>query len=634
MYGTIAYESRSMTSAERRYPVHEQELLSVIHAFKTWKHLLQGAKRKFMITTDNTPTKHVMTVKELSPRQARWAEFLAEFNFDIDYAPGETNVVADALSRRPDLMFLGALSNLHAPDVFKHLVMEAGKHDAQYSETLQAVQAGSKDGFVLEDGLLYCLKGNKGVSRKRLYIPDSDALRTLLLAEAHDTETSGHLGRNKTFERLAASYYWPNMISTVHHYCKTCPACQRNKASSLKQPGLLQPLPIPERSWSSVSMDLIVSLPLTKAGNDAIVVFVDRFSKMAHIVPVKSTITAEELANVFFQEVFRLHGLPSSIVSDRDSKFTSKFWSSLFELAGTKLKLSTANHPQTDGQTERMNRTLEEMLRSFVGPFHNDWDKYLVACEFAYNSSKQASSGVSPFYVNYGFEPTVPLTVLSGTPVSSDNDSANQYLDRIHAATDAAKAQIAKAQARQAAFYDKSKRDLTFQVGDRVLLSVEHFAHMPSHVAAYGAVKKLNSKYYGPFRVKAIVSPVAYLLELPAVMKVHPVIHVSRLKLFHENLTRFSSRPAVPDPPAPFLDGNDMLYVVEAFVKHRGKGRDLAYLVKWLGYPEHENSWVRATGLRSDLGPAQFKKFVDAYNAEVNHRQKPAKLLSCCWSLL
>lgn len=618
-HGVIAYESRKLTPAERNYPVHEQELLAVVHAFRVWKHLLQGAKHRFRVTTDNTPTRHVFTAKDLTPRQLRWAEFLAEFNFEIDYAPGKTNVVADALSRRPDLI-LTAISALSAPDLFAELVREAGEHDSEYASTLQSVRDGTaKPGFSEDNGLLY-FKDTKG---SRLYIP-AGTLRTILLCEAHDSAVSGHLGRDKTLARLTPQYFWPKMDESIRAYIKTCPECQRNKASSQRKPGRLQPLPVPKRNWESISMDFIVQLPKTKSGHDAIFVIVDRLSKMAHFVPTTTTASAEDTAELFFSEIFRIHGIPSSIISDRDSKFTSKFWSALFQLSGTALKLSTANHPQTDGQTERMNRTLEEMLRAYVGPFHNDWDERLVACEFAYNSAKQASTGFSPFYLNYGFEPPSPLSFLTPGVSASNNASADKYLDRIRNASDLAKSNLAAAQARQAALYDKRRRDLTFRVGDKVLLSAEHFSNLPAVSAT--AAAKLKPKYFGPFSIKAVVSPVAYMLDLPAAMRMHPVVHVSRLQPWYESISAFRGRPKPSEPPPPEIHSDDdVRYHVESFRAHRNPGAALEYLVKWVGYPDHENTWVRAFGLRADLGVTEFNRLVKSYNSEVSHRNKQPK---------
>ena len=191
------------------------------------------------------------------------------------------------------------------------------------------------------------------------------------------------------------------MKQQARRLVQACDICQRNKASTHKPHGLLQPLPIPEKKWTSVSMDFIVQLPKTAAGRDAIVVFVDRLTKMAHFVAINTTITAIELADVFVDNVVRLHGVPTSIISDRDSKFTSAFWAQMCQRLGIKQGMSSAIHPQTDGQTEKMNKVLEDLLRHYVSDKHDNWDKLLACAEFAVNNSHNESVGNTPFFLNY-----------------------------------------------------------------------------------------------------------------------------------------------------------------------------------------------------------------------------------------
>eukprot|EP00983_Pelagomonas_calceolata_P018085 566727-Pelagomonas_calceolata.AAC.1 len=261
-------------------------------------------------------------------------------------------------------------------------------------------------------GLLWFVPGGgqapstSGAARR--YIPQGE-LRHRLMHEAHDTPISGHLGRAKTLECLVWQYFWPKMSADVHHYTSTCPTCQKAKTSTTKPIGLLHPLPTLTQKWEQVTLDLITELPPTRDTNyDAIVVFVDRLTKRIHVAPTVTSVTAEGMAQLLFDNVFWHHGLPQVLVSDRDPHFTSTFWNSLTKLVGTKLAMSTANHPETDGQNECANRTLEDMLRAFVGPHHNDWDRYLTSVEFAYNESQQASTGHSPFFLEYGQHPRTP----------------------------------------------------------------------------------------------------------------------------------------------------------------------------------------------------------------------------------
>ena len=198
------------------------------------------------------------------------------------------------------------------------------------------------------------------------------------------------------------------MNRQVAAYVSACDTCQRVKFRRDRPAGLLQPLPIPDRKWQSVSMDYIVELPRTSSGHDAILVFVDRLTKMVHLVATTSEVTAEETAELFVRHVVRLHGTPDELISDRDRRFSSRFFKQLMQLLGVHQRMSTAFHPQTDGQTEVMNRTVEDYLRSFVGPVHDNWDDRLSLAEFAMNNSKSASTGASPFFLNYGEHPRSP----------------------------------------------------------------------------------------------------------------------------------------------------------------------------------------------------------------------------------
>src|SRR4051812_10814739 len=219
-------------------------------------------------------------------------------------------------------------------------------------------------------------------------------------------------------------------------------------------------------------MDFIVQLPITKSGYDAIVVFVDTFSKMVHFAPTKTTAMAPDTARLFFDHIFRLHGLPKSIVSDRDAKFTSKFWKSLFQTLGTKLAMSTAFHPQTDGQTERANRTLEDMLRAFTSYQQDDWDLYLTAAEYACNNAPNASTGMSPFKINSGQDLQSPYSSI--TKIPDHIPATHDFIEQISNATKIAHDALVLAKANQEKNANKSRRDVQFEINDEVLLSSTH----------------------------------------------------------------------------------------------------------------------------------------------------------------
>jgi hypothetical protein len=287
------------------------------------------------------------------------------------------------------------------------------RRDAFAKETRQNIQNGAKSHFHLRNGLLW-------YKQNRLYVPEGK-IRDTLLKECHDGPLAGHGGAKRTTTFLKKSYYWPNLKDSVEEYVKTCLTCQQNPTLNKKQAGLLQPLPIPEGPWESVSMDFMVSLPPSK-GFDAIMVVVDRFSKMAHFIPTKDEATTQETRWLFFSHIFKHHGLPKDIVSDRDPKFISKFWRALWKQMGSKLKMSTSFRPQTDGQIERVNLVIQQFLRNYVAADQQDWVDHLELAEFCCNNSEHSATGSTPFQMVTGKSPIVPMTWASqGQPPSDES---------------------------------------------------------------------------------------------------------------------------------------------------------------------------------------------------------------------
>jgi hypothetical protein len=585
----IAFESRKMSPAEKNYAAHEQELLAIIHVLKKWRKYLEGGR--FTVQTDHRSLQYLQSQPHLTRRQARWLETLQEYDFNIEYLPGKLNVVADALSRRPDLK-VNSISQIKPQNEMMTQISESLEKDEDFGQILRTFRHPNEPysippsylrRFSSRDNLLY-------YDDTRLCIPKGP-LRAQLLREEHDAVIAGHQGVERTYDRMHRHYYWPKLSKDVKDYVLSCDTCQRVKASQQSPAGLLQPMPIPQNCWESISMDFITQLPLTKNGNDAIIVFVDMLSKMVHLVPTQTNATAPDVAKAFFDSVFRLHGLPKVIVSDRDAKFTSKFWQSLFAHLGTRLAMSTAFHPQTDGQTERANRTLEDMLRAYIAYDQRDWDEHLTAAEFACNSAPNASTGLSPFMMNSGREPNTPASILE--PPNSNVHSTEVFLTKMQNLTKRASDALALAKARQERYANRSRRALQFEVGDMVLLSANHL-RLASMAARPS--KKLQPRFVGPYRIAQIVSPVAYRLELPPSLRVHPVFHVSLLRAY----VKPDSIPyrESPDPPPPAISINDHEeFEVEQIVDKRLHRRRVEYLVRWVGYPEHEATWEPVTNL-------------------------------------
>ena len=383
----LAYMSMKLRPEQRHYEVRDLELLAIVQALKTWRSYLYG--QKVEVHTDHTALESIQK-RDMDPalksRTLRAMEYLQAFDLDIRRIPGNKNVVADALSRITTEA--NALSVVEPDDEFLDTIRAKYAEDELFSNVIHRLQQGEqhRGRYVLDDGLLCYTR--RGV--QRMCIPRVDELISVILHDCHDSLLGGHLGVDKTLSYAQRYYYWPQMDKDVCQYVESCQLCQECKPQNVCSAGLLQPLPVPDKRWESMSMDIITHLPMSDNGFLSYVVFIDRLSKMAHFVPATASLDSERLARLFVNNIFRLHGMPKSIVSDCDSRFMSRFWKSVFEILGTKLLYSSAYHPQTDGQTERTNRTLEQMLRMYVQRNAQEWDCYLAPLEFAY---KQRNSG-------------------------------------------------------------------------------------------------------------------------------------------------------------------------------------------------------------------------------------------------
>lgn len=391
------------------------------------------------------------------------------------------------------------------------------------------------------------------------------------------------MGVIKTLESVKRYFWWNGMDDSVRDYIGSCPSCQRNKASTQRPMGLLQPLPIPEKRWDSVSLDFTFGLPVTPDGYDGILVFVDRLSKMMHCAPCKSTITGAESAKLYLQTVFKYHGMCKELVSDRDPRFTGQFWQSLFRALGTKLNMSTARQPQTDGQTERMIRTLKEMLRSYVSEQKNNWAEMLPYVEFAYNDSVQASTGHTPFFLNAGDHPNRPTSLLSHADTARA-PAALDLLAELRTALAQARENIKSAQQRQQQDANRSRRDATFKVGDKVLISTDN-VRLPA-----GPARTFDAKQDGPYEITAVPSSVTVKLRVPHGRKFHPVFHISQLKRYNDGRdSAFPGRVAPPTPP-PLHYTEDLWEVERCLKKEMRKGTPWV-LVKWKDFDDKDSSW-------------------------------------------
>jgi len=339
-----------------------------------------------------------------------------------------------------------------------------------------------------------------------IYVPNDRSLKSKLLREVHDGPIGGHLGVQKTLQRLAQHYYWPGMRKDVQDYTFSCVACSQNKHRNQAPAGLLQPIPIPSNRWEVWSMDLVGPLPKTSKGHNTIVVMIDKFTKLAHFAPTVITVTAPQLAEIVLCRIILQHGVPKAIISDRDPRFTGHMWEALWKMLGTHLNMSTSYHPQTDGQTERMNRTMEEMLRSYVNDKGTDWDQHLATAELAYNTAIQESTGFTPFRLSYGMDARLPMDHALSEAKVNDNQTAVDMIQQWNSDLEIARQRLQQAQSRQARYANQRRYDQQYRVGDKVMLTTQNMR---------SKVGKLNPRYVGPFTVKRVLSSVNVELDLP-----------------------------------------------------------------------------------------------------------------------
>jgi RNase H-like domain found in reverse transcriptase/Reverse transcriptase (RNA-dependent DNA polymerase)/Integrase zinc binding domain/Integrase core domain/Chromo (CHRromatin Organisation MOdifier) domain len=598
----LAFYSRSMQPAELNYDIYDKELLAIYESFRQWRAYLEGNLEITLVLSDHNNLQYFMTSKQLSRRQARWSEFMSNFNFEIKYRPGRLGTKPDALTRRSDVYPKGedrayAQANPHnfhaifrTEQIRAAHVMDLGKLHARIREALknddfaksqmqrlQNSHAEPNEPFeISDDGLL--------LRNKLIYVPDHDNLRLEILRMYHDHKLHGHPGIRKTVLLIQRRYFWLHLRKLVTNYVRSCVECARAKTRHHKAYGKLKFLPVPSRPWSSISMDHIEGLPESD-GFDSILVVVDRLTKAAVFIECRATDDAMTLATLFLKHVFSKHGAPQDIISDRGRLFVSHFWSALCQLLGIKSNLSTAYHPETDGQTERVNQVLEQYLRFYINYQQDNWRSLLPLAEFAYNNTPHSATQVTPFFANKGYHPKLEIGMsnvssYAAQQYAEDLTSLHEYLrEQIQIAID----QYSRATE------DRRIPPPEFKEGSKVWLSTRNIkTKRPS--------KKLDHRRVGPIKILKKISSHAFRLELPDGLKsLHDVFHVNLLEPYVEN--EIPNRRQPPPPPVEVDDEPE--YEISAVLDSRMRRKKLEYLVEWIGYedtPEHR-TWQPAENL-------------------------------------
>jgi hypothetical protein len=699
----IAFYSKKMIPAECNYEIYDKELMAIVRAFEEWRPELMGTADPVKVVTDHKGLETFMSTKQLNRRQARWAEFLAGFDFTISYRPGSQNGVADALSRRSqdidsnraaDVDFRQqAILKPHnlSPEVQSHLVraklvqdhhevpsvaclslpdaastahrqhalalavleiideaetiapvtlrsaarpapptagpegggvwlqptveevQDEGEPEEQQEQRLDNVAFDNELRAAYADdevatGILHALQnqenriatrldtrisidecslddlGNIRV-RNRLYVPDSEVLRARVMREHHNLPLAGHPGREKMYALLCRDFFWPGMAADVRRYCKACHTCSRNKSWHDAYQGGLRQLRLPKGAYTEVTIDHVVELPASKSLDDGVtytnaLTLTCRLTKRKHYMPVKD-LSATTAADAILRYVIKDQGLFNVCYSDRGTQWTGDFWKRLSQRLGIEQRLSTAFHPQTDGQSENTNKGMEQYLRAYVNYVQDDWVNWLPMAEFAANNSgSDALGGVTPFFATLGRNPRMHVLpaaqALAVGPARALQLSADEFAHQMEELHQHCREQLQFTQGRYDEAVTRRRPAVRHAVGDQVWLDTRN-------ILTRRPCKKLDHKNSGPFTILTVIAPDVYRLDLPTSMEIHPV--------FHANLLRPAASQPFPNQqdtePAPQIDDQGRLgYEVEEVVGSRWTGtrhRDIKYTVRWVG---------------------------------------------------
>jgi len=502
----------------------------------------------------------------------------------LKHVPGKSMGKVDSLSRRPDwqvgidrdnedrvLVKKEWLRRVEETLIEENDLREKIRRTQEKNErVVKAVEELKRLGmksikdeeWSIEDGLV--------LKEEKIYVPEG-ALRVEVIRRYHDTAAGGHGGRWKMTELVGKKYWWPGMTKEVAKYVEGCDLCQRHKNRAEAPADKLMPNSIPEKLWKHISADFIVKLLLAQ-GYNAILVVCDRLTKMAHFIPTTEKMSAVGLARLFRDNVWKLHGLPESIILDRGAQFVAGMMRELNERLGIRTKLSTAHHPQTDGQTKWINQELEQYLRMFIDHRQEQWPEWLGTAEFAYNNKKHTAIQISPFEANYGLSPRIGFEGRRGKRF----EAAEEFAERIKQVKEEVKAVLGKAQEEMRRYADRKRREgAEFKVSDLVLLSTKELKwHMKGRRS-----EKLTEHFVGPYRIKSIISANAVELQLPPTVHIHPVVNVSKLQPYKLQVEgQRTTKPALV-----IIEGEEEYEVEKILNKRKIRGKD-KFLVRWKGY--------------------------------------------------
>ncbi|QRW23688.1 Retrotransposable element Tf2 protein [Rhizoctonia solani] len=603
----LGFLSKSFKGAKQNYDTHNKELLAIIRSFEYWQIFLEGTLHPVTVFTNHRNLEYWKESRTFNRRHARWHLLLAGYNFQIVYQPGKQSGKPDTLSRRsdhadvppepqsmlPKPVFANVALVLPEKELQKRIESSLDQ-DESLEEILQFLQNESRappsikkafKDYEMEAGLLFY--------QGQIVVPDVGTLRTDLLHIFHNSPLAGHPGRQRTLELVSRNYYWPGICSDTYWHvdsCKTCQRIRKPKYASIPP----QPLELPVRPWQHVSYNMIVDLP--RDGNcDSILVIVDSFTKYGIFVKCSKKLKAPKLAELFLENVWKRHGMPEKTVSDRGRVFNNKFLQALYKRLGIDPHFSSAYHPQSDRQTERVNPSIEHFLRAYSGVNQRDWTKWLPMAEFAYNNAVHSSTGKTPFKALYGWEPT-----LTPSNIPTDVPEADDLAQTMEAQWKEVESALQQSKQRMTAGGEGSPAE--FEIGEEAWLDAKN-------VNLKTLSPKLTEQHLGPFKVIEKISDQAYCLELPPTMRIHNVFYVGLLS----KVKRDKKRTFESCPPPVTVDREEE-YEVEGITDAKERNGKWFFQVKWKGYGSEENTWEPQENLKN------AEKILEKYKKEMRKK--------------
>ncbi|UYV71683.1 hypothetical protein LAZ67_9000031, partial [Cordylochernes scorpioides] len=521
----ISYLSRTLSKAEQNYSTTEKECLAVVWSMSKLRPYLYG--RHFKIVTDHHALCWLKNLKDPTGRLARWALKIQEYDFDIIHKSGKKHLDADGLSRGP-------LPETDWDEDFERLFLnqitdEEDKFIESVKKNLNGSRRSIAQNFKEEDGCLFKKNPNPEGRAWLLVVPENK--KREIMKEYHNHMSNGHLGVARTMYRIKSKYFWPSMLKDVSEFVKTCHLCQSRKGSNQLPSGLLQPLPPANFPFERIGIDFVGPLPSTKNRKKWIIVLTDYYTRYAETRAV-SEATVKEVSKFLVEDIFLRHGAPQYLISDKGSQFTSNLMKEVMKTCKIKHCFTTSYHPQTNGLTERLNRTLINMLSMYVNTDQKNWDEILPFITHAYNTTIQETTGYSPFFLMFGREPTSLLDDRN-ISVDIDKDDYDEYikhhLDKINRTRKLVINNTIKTQERMKKNYDKKHMERSYEPGELVAVWTP--------IRKIGKCEKLLRKYFGPYRILKKLSNVNYLIEPKDNPGQDPlIVHVSRLKPYFERI--------------------------------------------------------------------------------------------------